>query len=161
QWPDKHADDTAMTDVLTQVGLVHCRNQMVAHLSGGEQQRLFIARALLQRPQVLLLDEPTNHLDVRYQIEILQLLKQLGITVICTLHDLNLAAAYCDQVALMEHGTIAAFGSPQSVLTTERIQRIYGVTCRINHATEACPPYPRILFDYRATTPAVQGGAHA
>ncbi|MBR9762911.1 MAG: ABC transporter ATP-binding protein [Rhodobacteraceae bacterium] len=96
-------------------------------LSGGERQRVLLARALVQQPQVLVLDEPTNHLDLRHQIALLQFLKDSGITVIAALHDLNLAAMYCDRLCLMDRGRLAAEGPPEEVLTAERIRAVYGI----------------------------------
>ncbi len=78
---------------MAQVGLQHKAAEPFAQLSGGEKQRALIARAIVQRPKLLILDEPTNHLDIRYQIQILELVRSLGVTVIASIHDLNLASA--------------------------------------------------------------------
>jgi iron complex transport system ATP-binding protein len=100
-------------------------------LSGGEQQRVVIARALAQEPQVLLLDEPTAHLDLKYQMDVLELARALahghGLAVLMTLHDLNQAALYADRVALMKQGEIVAQGSAQAVFTAEQLSAVYGV----------------------------------
>ncbi|CAM5219583.1 ATP-binding cassette domain-containing protein [Alishewanella longhuensis] len=84
---------------------------MTDTLSGGELQRLFIARALVQQASILLLDEPTNHLDVQYQHQVLQLLQRLGKTVVCCIHDLNLAARYCNKLLLLNQGELIAYGT--------------------------------------------------
>ncbi|MCC6189810.1 MAG: heme ABC transporter ATP-binding protein [Anaerolineales bacterium] len=100
-------------------------------LSGGEQQRVVLARALAQEPQVLLLDEPTAHLDLKHQVRVLELVRELArvdnLTVLMTLHDLNQAALFADSVALMQRGEIVAHGSAQDVFTAERLSRVYGL----------------------------------
>ncbi len=132
-------DDHQVMSVLQQVGLQEKARQEFATLSGGEQQRGLIARALLQRAGLLLLDEPVNHLDVYYQHSILALLKGLsrrpddGLTVVMSLHDINLAAAYCDQLAIVAGGRLLAFGQPAEVLTAELLERVFGLTCIVNH----------------------------
>ena len=105
--------------------------RIFSELSGGERQRVIIARAIAQKPKVLLLDEPTVYLDISGQIEIMDLLKTLnreeGITTIAVLHDVNLAARYCDRIALLSQGRLEAIGDPKEVLTAETIQSVYGV----------------------------------
>jgi iron complex transport system ATP-binding protein len=105
-------------------------DRVAGTLSGGEYQRVLIARALAQEPQVLLLDEPTAHLDLSAQISLLELLHRLnrerGITLIAVLHDLNLAAAYCRRLALMKKGRLVALGSPEETLTAIRVLEVYG-----------------------------------
>lgn len=96
-------------------------------LSGGEKQRVMIARALVQRPDLLILDEPTNHLDIRHQLEVLELLGNLGCTVIVSLHDLALASAHADRVLVMDGGRAVACGAPAEILTPERIRDSFAV----------------------------------
>ena len=113
----------------------HLAGRPINELSGGEKQRVIIARALAQKPQVLILDEPTSHLDISHQIEILELLKKLSreekVTVIAVFHDLNLAARYCDRLVLMHQGKIAAIGSVEEVLTPENIERVFSVKVEV------------------------------
>lgn len=103
----------------------------IQQMSGGERQRVFIARALAQRPQVLLLDEPTSSLDPYNQLFILQIVQQIvkenGLSSVLTIHDLNLAAMFCDKLLLLDRGRVFAYGSPQEVLTAQNINKIYKV----------------------------------
>lgn len=114
---------------LLKTGLLALRHKKLAELSGGELQRAFIARALVQNARVLLLDEPTNHLDVHYQHQILQLIRQLNLTIVCCLHDLNLAASYCDDILLLDNGRLQAFGTAKQVLTAERLSQVFQQPC--------------------------------
>lgn len=110
------------------------KSRFINELSGGERQRVVIARALAQEPKILLLDEPVSNLDIRYQIEILNLIKNLsrnGITVVCVMHDLNLAAMFCDTLLLLSNGKILANGMPEEVLTTENIKMAYGIEMNV------------------------------
>lgn len=108
----------------------HLSERSITELSGGEKQKVIIAQALAQEPQLLLLDEPTTHLDIHHQLEILDLIKGLsrqGLAVISVFHDLNLAAQYCDFLVLLSDGRIRVTGTPEEVLTTEKIRESYGV----------------------------------
>jgi iron complex transport system ATP-binding protein len=124
-------DRMATEQALEQAGLSQLRHRLLTELSGGEQQRVVLARVLAQEPQVLLLDEPTSHLDLKYQSGILGLVRQLAhqrsLTVVVSLHDLNLAALYADRLALLAEGRLLAVGSPAEVLTPERLSQVYGV----------------------------------
>ena len=115
---------------LTRVGVRHLADRVFAGLSGGEKQRVLIARALAQRADHLLLDEPTNHLDIRYQHEVLQLVRRLDVTTVVVLHDLNLAARYCDELVLLDTGRVAAAGTPDAVLRPEVLEPVYGIGVR-------------------------------
>jgi iron complex transport system ATP-binding protein len=104
-------------------------DQPVTNLSGGERQRVFIARALAQQPEIILLDEPNAHLDIAHQVDIFRIIKRLntesGLTVLSVSHDLNLAAAYSDRIAMMVGGALAALGTPAEVLTGERVHEVF------------------------------------
>ncbi|OHU24405.1 ABC transporter ATP-binding protein [Mycobacteroides chelonae] len=133
---------TEATETADVTALAH---RKFSSLSGGERQRVLIARALAQQPHVLVLDEPTNHLDVRHQYSILSSARTLGITVIAALHDLNLAAQYCDTIHVMSEGHVVLSGSPDQVITTESIGRWFGIGCHvIAHPRSGVP---QIIFD--------------
>ena len=122
-------DDRAIVDdALDRVGLADFRDRSFATLSGGEQQRVLLARALAQQGRVLVLDEPTNHLDIRAQLDLLDLVRDLMVTTIAALHDLNLAMAYCDRVVVMCDGSVVAAGEPDAVLTPQLVAEVFGVT---------------------------------
>lgn len=113
-------EDEAITErVLRQTRLWDLRNRRIHTLSGGERQRVMIARCLVQQPEVILLDEPTNHLDIRYRLELMETLRAFDGMVIITLHDLNLAARYCDYIYVMKDGRIATSGLPADALRPE------------------------------------------
>nr|WP_269328873.1 ABC transporter ATP-binding protein [Kineosporia babensis] len=128
------ADEEIAWTSLQRVGALHLAPRSFAGLSGGEKQRVLIARALAQQATHLLLDEPTNHLDIRYQHEILALVRDLGTSVVVVLHDLNLAARYCDDLVLLEHGRLVGQGPAEEVIRGDLIERVYGIGVeRIEH----------------------------
>ncbi len=120
-------DRAVVTACLQRVGAEQLAQRAVTSLSGGERQRVLIARALAQDAAQLLLDEPTNHLDIRYQHETLRLVRELGRTTVVVLHDLNLAAAYCDTLVLLDQGRVVASGGVGEVLVPEVIEPVYGI----------------------------------
>lgn len=131
-WGGSSADDEAAIDAaLERVGLTDKAERLWHTLSGGERQRAQIARALAQEPRELLLDEPTNHLDIRHQLDILALVAALPVTSVIALHDLNLAATYCDHVVVLSRGAVVAAGHPAEVLTPGLIADVYGVRARV------------------------------
>lgn len=107
------------------------KDKAVANLSGGQKQRVFIAMALAQDTKVLFLDEPTTYLDIRYQLQILKLIRRLnkefGMTIVMVLHDINQALYYSDEIVAMRDGQIAAKGKPDEIITSELINKVYGV----------------------------------
>ena len=128
---DKTDDYEIARHALEQVGLSDFENRNFNTLSGGEQQRVILARALAQRTECLVLDEPTNHLDIKYQLELMTIVKRLDATVVSAIHDLNLAAIYCDRIIALKDGHIVCSGTPQEVLTEETIRHIYGVSATV------------------------------
>lgn len=127
---DRTEDQRVAAAALRRVGVAHLAQSPFAGLSGGEKQRVLIARALAQEATHLLMDEPTNHLDIRYQHEILDLVRGLESTVVVVLHDLNLAAAYCDRVVLLDGGRVVVQGPPDRVLTAAHLEPVYEVEVR-------------------------------
>ncbi|WP_172384408.1 ABC transporter ATP-binding protein [Streptomyces sp. MNP-20] len=128
---DTTTDRAMVADALGRVGAADLADRPFGQLSGGERQRALLARALVQEPAVLVLDEPTNHLDIRYQLEILGLVKELGTANLLALHDLTLAAYYCDRLYVLDGGRVVASGPPGEVLTGELLAEVYGVTAEV------------------------------
>ena len=124
---DSAADFKIVHEAMERVGVAPLRNRLFSTLSGGEQQRVLLARALAQQTPCLILDEPTNHLDIKYQLELLDLVRSLDRTVIAAIHDLNIAAMYCDTIFVMQSGRIVAAGAPRDVLTRSLIRSVYEV----------------------------------
>ena len=120
-------DYTIATESLKKVGMDHYANRSFSSLSGGEKQRVILARALAQKPKILILDEPTNHLDIKYQIEILSLVKNLDICVLAALHDLTLASQYCHKLIVLKDGQIVTEGIPKEIVTSEMIKDVYDI----------------------------------
>lgn len=138
-------DEAAIDAALERVGLTDKADRLWHTLSGGERQRAQIARALAQEPRELLLDEPTNHLDIRHQLDVLALVAALPVTSIIALHDLNLAATYCDSVLVLRAGRVVAAGAPAEVLTPALIADVYEVKARV--IPDAETGRSTILFD--------------
>lgn len=127
-------DHRRVRDALERVGAWHLADRSFTTLSGGEKQRVLLARALTQGTPVLLLDEPTNHLDIAYQLDLLALVRSLGVTVVTALHDLNLAAGFCDTVAVLDRGRLVATGPPADVITPALVGQVFGVpVSRLTH----------------------------
>ena len=118
------------------MGLEDFEERNFSTLSGGEQQRVILARALTQQTECLVLDEPTNHLDIKYQLQIMDIVKSLDLTVIAAIHDLNIAAMYCDRLVAIEEGKVVGMGTPQELLTEKFIYDMYGVESRVNREAD-------------------------
>jgi iron complex transport system ATP-binding protein len=132
-------DDAIVDQALRDVDMEGFGARQWHTLSGGERQRLHIARALAQQPKILLLDEPTNHLDIGHQISLLELVRQLKLTVTAALHDLNHAAMFCDRIAVMQRGQIVALGKPRDVFDPVLIRDVFGVEVDVEHeGDEGC-----------------------
>ena len=124
---DNAEDYAIVAEALKKVGMADFAARSFSTLSGGEQQRVILARALAQQTPCLILDEPTNHLDITHQLQLLKIVKQLDVTVISAIHDLNIAAMFCDRLYVLKNGGIVAEGTPREVLTRELIREIYEV----------------------------------
>ncbi|WP_353946382.1 ABC transporter ATP-binding protein [Streptomyces sp. HUAS MG91] len=146
-----HRERTAARDreicarALEQAGVAHLAARGFLSLSGGEKQRVLIARALTQEPRVLVLDEPTNHLDIAHQLDVLRRVRASGPTVLAALHDLNLAAAHCDLLHVLHHGRVVASGPPDQVLSPALLAEVFGVRAhRVRHPETGATQF---LFD--------------
>lgn len=124
-------DDQCVEKAISDVGLLEKIQMPFNTLSGGEKQRVMLARAIVQKTKILILDEPTNHLDIEHQIEVLHLVKQMKVTVILSIHDLNMAAAFCDQLILMDKGKIICQGSCDEVLNQRNLLKVFKVDAKI------------------------------
>ncbi|NEA89924.1 ABC transporter ATP-binding protein [Streptomyces sp. SID7958] len=143
--PATAADEEAVRSALERTGLTGRADQPWHTLSGGERQRVQIARALAQEPRELLLDEPTNHLDIQHQLDLLKLIVELPVTSVVALHDLNLAAMYCDQVVVLRGGRVVAAGTPGDTLTEPLIADVYGVRTEVTRSGPGDRPHIRFL----------------
>ena len=130
--PASAQDEQAVRAALERTGLTDRADRLWHTLSGGERQRVQIARALAQEPRELLLDEPTNHLDIHHQLDLLTLVTELPVTTVVALHDLNLAAMYCDRLVVLHEGRVVTAGTPGEVLTEQLVAKVYGVRAVIS-----------------------------
>ncbi len=127
-----NADDfRIVNEALNTVGMLPMANRSFSTLSGGEQQRVILARALAQQTPCLILDEPTNHLDIKFQLQLMDIVSGLNRTIICAVHDLNIAAMYCTRLYVMKDGKIAAVGTPEEILTPALIREVYEVDAQV------------------------------
>jgi iron complex transport system ATP-binding protein len=142
-WNLSDRDSEIVAEMLDFLGIGSLAMRHFTELSGGEQQKVIIARALAQQPKLLLLDEPTSSLDIKHQLEILCILKSLAETqhcsVIVAMHDLNLASRFSDRLLMLKRGCVFAVGTPESVLTEENIESVYGVKVRVSTSILNCP----------------------
>lgn len=134
-WISSREDEKIVLDILRMLNIEDIAMRDINELSGGQRQKVFIARALAQEPEVLLLDEPTSNLDIRHQLEVMNLIRNIvkdkGISAVMAVHDLNLAARYSDKVVMMCKGRVFAAGPPLSVLTPSNIRKVYGVEVKV------------------------------
>ena len=134
---DNLEDYKIARSALARVGMASFEKRMFSTLSGGEQQRVILARALAQQTECLVLDEPTNHLDIKYQLEIMDIVKSLNATVVAAIHDLNIAAMYCDRLIAIRNGLVVGVGTPQELLTEEFIYDMYNVHSKVAYDAES------------------------
>ena len=149
---ESEADLEITQQVMEIMDIWHLRDRSIHTLSGGERQRVMVARAMAQKTGIILLDEPVSHLDIYHQIELLKQIKTLNktgeITVLAALHDLNLAAAFCDYLIFMNQGKIHSLGMPAEICKKEIIKKIYGVEVEVKMVPETGRPYiiPKIEY---------------
>lgn len=124
-------DEDIAKQSLKRVGLTGYEKRYFLSLSGGEKQRVLIARALAQQPNLFILDEPTNHLDIQYQYQIMNVLRKEPITVLVALHDLNIASLYCDRLLVLKNGRLIKNGTPREIITSEMIRSLYGIDSEV------------------------------
>lgn len=129
---DSQEDLALISACLDKVGLLGRASQSITTLSGGELQRALIAKALVQQPSLLLLDEPTNHLDLCYQLDLMALIQSLPITTLATLHDVNLAAQYCDWLILLKQGELLACGPTEQIFTQAMLSELFERECVVS-----------------------------
>jgi iron complex transport system ATP-binding protein len=155
-WSIGERDNDIVFQMMTLLGIDHLAVRHFSELSGGEQQKVIIARALAQQPQILLLDEPTSSLDIKHQLEILCILKGLaqsrGHAVIVSIHDLNLASRFCDRLFMLKRGSIYAMGTPEEVLTAQNIEAVYGIKADVFPSTMGKPIVMPIVNDFNDFT---------
>jgi iron complex transport system ATP-binding protein len=153
---DDETDRAVVDQAIEQVGCQDLAHRGFNTLSGGEKQRVLIAQAIAQGADHLILDEPTSHLDIRYQVEILELVSTLGVTVLAAIHDLSLAALFCDTVHLIVGGELIAGGPPEAVITADTVRDAYGTDVLVIEHPETGTPH---LIPRRARTadPAAPG----
>lgn len=144
---DSAEDFHIVAQALERVDAKYLSERMFSTLSGGEKQRVLMARALAQQAPLLVLDEPTNHLDVRHQFELMNLIRSLGLTALAALHELPLAAHYCDRLYLLKDGVLVAQGTPSEVLTPEIIADVYGVRALVRPSPRSGKPLIEFLPD--------------
>jgi len=142
---DTSEDLQLIQNVLQQVGMEKFSTQSFFTLSGGEKQRVLIARAMMQQAQLLVLDEPTNHLDIQSQINIMLLLKRLNCSILTALHDLNIASIFCDRLYLFRSGEIIASGTPYEVFRPELIREVFNVETEVKIHPQTLKPHITFL----------------
>lgn len=163
-WSLSDRDNDIVVDMLDFLGISHLALRHFNELSGGEQQKVIIARALTQQPQILLLDEPTSSLDIRHQLEIMCILRSLTQSkersVIVSMHDLNMASRFTDRMIMLKQGCIFAAGTPETVLTEENIEAVYGIKSSISYSAIGKPqitPLVTEAYGFRTNYRLIEG----
>lgn len=128
---DHQQDYELARQAIAQVGLADFADRALTTMSGGERQRALLARALCQQAKIMVLDEPTNHLDIRYQLEVMEILRGMNYTMLTAIHELNLCYLYCDRIVALKAGELIAEGDPRKILTPELIRELYGVEASV------------------------------
>lgn len=150
-WSIGERDNEIVAQMLDFLGIGHLAMRHFNELSGGEQQKVIIARALAQQPKIMLLDEPTSALDIRHQLEILCILRSLvqskERSVIVTMHDLNLASRFSDRMLMLKKGSMYALGTPEEVLTEENIEDVYGIKVKVTTSIIGKPQVTPMIRD--------------
>ncbi|MFH8410350.1 ABC transporter ATP-binding protein [Streptomyces sp. NPDC018019] len=159
RWAGTGEDARVVERAMTAMDVAPLADRSWSALSGGERQRVNIARALAQDTAVLLLDEPTNHLDIGHRLDLMSRLAHMDTTVVAALHELDLAARYCDHLVLLHDGRVIAAGPTADVLTAERLERVYRVRATIGKNADGGPdirldPLPRRCGPTELVTPA-------
>jgi iron complex transport system ATP-binding protein len=135
-WNIGERDNEIVAEMLDFLGIGHLAMRHFDELSGGEQQKVIIARALAQQPQIMLLDEPTSSLDIKHQLEILCMLRGLAQSgersVVVSMHDLNMASTFSDRMVMIKKGSIYAVGKPEEVITEKNIEAVYGIKASVS-----------------------------
>jgi iron complex transport system ATP-binding protein len=151
-WSLSERDNEIVAEMLDFLGIGELAMRHYDELSGGEQQKVILARALAQQPQILLLDEPTSSLDIKHQLEILCILRSLAQTkhcsVIVAMHDLNLAGRFSDRMLILKQGGIFAAGTPDAVLTEKNIESIYGIKARVTNSVLGKPQVTPLISEF-------------
>lgn len=146
---DSSEKDRAIAEkYLDEVGLKGYEERSFLSLSGGEKQRVLLARALSQEAELIVLDEPTNHLDIKYQYQIMNILKRQDMTVFTSVHDLNIAALYCDKIVVLKKGDLVKIGTPEEVITPEMIRYLYGIDSEVRTNPKTGRPQIQFLPDF-------------
>lgn len=146
---DSSEKDRAIAEkYLDEVGLKGYEERSFLSLSGGEKQRVLLARALSQEAELIVLDEPTNHLDIKYQYQIMNILKRQDMTVFTSVHDLNIAALYCDRIVVLKKGDLVKIGTPEEVITPEMIHYLYGIDSEVHMSKVTGRPQIQFLPNF-------------